>query len=61
VANQTVEKLKNDSELEKRNKELKKELLEQRLMNVELQRELIAQQEETKVREEALVKGYNDL
>jgi len=56
-----LEKLKNDSELEKRNKELKKELLEQRLMYAELQRKIIAHQEEAKVREEALVKGYNDL
>ena len=56
-----LEKLKNDSEQEKENKELKKELLEQRLMYVELQRKMFSQQEEAKVREEALVKGYNDL
>jgi hypothetical protein len=56
-----LEKLKNDSELEKENKQLKKELLEQRLMCVELQRKMISQEEAAKVREEALVKGYNDL
>jgi len=56
-----LEKLKNDSEQENENKELKKELLEQRLMYPELQRKMIAHQEEAKVREEALVKGYNDL
>ena len=56
-----LEKLKNDSEQEKRIKKLEKDLLEQRLMYVELQRKMIIQQEEVKVREEALVKGYNDL
>jgi len=56
-----LEKLKNDSELEKENKELKKDLFEQRLMYVELQRKMIAQQEEAKIREEALVKNYSDL
>lgn len=47
--------------LNQKNKKLEKELLEQRLMYAELQRNMIAQQEEAKVREEALVKGYNDL
>lgn len=56
-----LEKLKNDYELEKSNKKLKKKLFEQRLMYAELQRKMIAQQEEAKVREEALIKGYNDL
>jgi len=56
-----LEKLKKDPEQEKTIKELKKELLEQRLLTVELQRKLIAQQEEAKAREEALVKGYNEL
>ena len=56
-----LEKLKHDSELEKENKQLKKELVEQRLLNVELQRKMFAQEEATKVREEALVKGYNEL
>ena len=51
-----LEKLKNDFEQENENKELKKELLEQRLMYVELQRKIIAQQEEAKVREEALAR-----
>jgi len=56
-----LEKLKKDSEQEKTIKELKKELLDQRLLTAELQRKLIAQQEEAKAIEEALVKGYNEL
>ena len=56
-----LEKLKKDSELEKENKELKKDLFEQRMLCAELQRKMIAQQEEAKVREEALVKNYSDL
>jgi len=56
-----LEKLKNDYEQEKRIKKLEKELLKQRLMYVELQRKMIIKQEEAKVIDEALVKGYNDL
>ena len=56
-----LEKLKNDSALEKDNKELKKELFEQRVYAAELQRKLIAQREEAKIIEENLVKVYNDL
>ena len=56
-----LEKLKHDFELEKENKQLKKKLLEQRLINVELQRKMIAQEEAAKAREEELVKGYNEL
>ena len=56
-----LEKLKNDSALEKENKELKKKLFEQRVYDAELQRKLIAQQEEAKIREENLIKVYNDL
>ena len=56
-----LEKLKKDSELEKENKELKKDLFEQRMLCAKLQRKMIAQQEEAKVREEALVKSYSDL
>jgi len=55
-----LEKLKNDSKLETEKKQLKKELLERRLMYAELQRKMFAQEEATKVREEALLKGYND-
>jgi len=56
-----LEKLKKDSELEKENKELKKDLFEQRMLCAELQRKMIAQQEEAKVRVEALVNNYSDL
>jgi len=54
-------KLKNDSEQELRIKKLEKDLFEQRMMYAELQRKMIAQQEESKAGEEALVKGCNDL
>jgi len=56
-----LEKLKSDSVTEKENKELKKALLEQRLFVDELQRKIIAQQEEAKIREENLVKSYTEL
>ena len=56
-----LEKLKDDPVLEKENKQLKKALFEQKILVAELQRKLIAQQEEAKVREENLVKGYNEL
>jgi len=56
-----LEKLKKDNALEKENKELKKALFEQRLLTAELQKKLIAQQEEAKAREEALVKNDSDL
>ena len=55
-----LEKLKKDTALEKENKELKKTLFEQRLLTADLQK-LIAQQEEAKEREEALLKRYSDL
>jgi hypothetical protein len=54
-------KLKCDSEMEKENKKLKKELFEERLLATELQRKLIEQQEEARIREENLIKGYNEL
>jgi len=40
---------------------LKKELFEQRLLCNDLQKKLIAQQEEAKEREETLLKRYSDL
>ena len=43
-----LKKLKKDTALEKENKELKKALFEQRLLTAELQKKLIAQQEEAK-------------
>jgi len=56
-----LEKLKKDSALEKKNKELKKALFEKRLLTAELQKKLIAQREEAKAREETLVKNYSNL
>jgi len=56
-----LEKLKDGPVLEKENKELKKALFKQKILVSKLQRKLIAQQEEAKVREETLVKGYNEL
>jgi len=55
-----LEKLKKDSEQEKTIKELKKELLEQRLLTAKHQRKLISQQEEAKAREEALAKELKE-
>jgi len=55
-----LEKLNKDSEQENTIKELKRELFEQRLLTAELQRQLIAQQEEAKAREEALVKELKE-
>jgi len=56
-----LEKLKKDTTLEIENKKMKKELFEQRLLSNDLQKKLIAQQEEAKEREEALLKRYSDL
>jgi len=56
-----LEKLKRDSEQEQRIKQLEKELLGQKLMYVNLKRNMEAQILEFKVREEAQVKGYNEL
>jgi len=56
-----LKKLKKDTALRKENKELNKALFEQRLLIVDLQKKLIAQQEEAKEREEALLKRYSDL
>ena len=56
-----LEKLKDDPILEKENKELKKALFEQKVLVAELQRKMIAQQEEERIRDENLVKGYNEL
>jgi len=56
----TLEKLKNDSELEKENKRLKKELLEQRLLLVEYKRQTKAQLEEARLREVNLIRSNNE-
>ena len=55
-----LEKLKNDSELEKENKRLKKELLEQRLLQVEYKRQTKAQLEESRLREANLIRSNNE-
>jgi len=52
-----LEKLKNDSELEKENKRLKKELLEQRLLLAEYKRQSEAQLEEARLREANLIRS----
>jgi len=56
-----LKKLKDDPVLEKENKELKKALFKQKILVVKLQRKMIAQQEEAKIREENCIKSYNDL
>jgi len=56
-----LEKLKNDFEQKLRIKKLETELFEQRMMHANLQRKMAIQQKESKIREEALVKGYNGL
>ena len=47
--------------MEKENNELKKAFFEQKVLVAELQRKMIAQQEEARTREENLMKSYNDL
>ena len=56
-----LKKLQDDPVLEKENKELKKALFEQKVLVAELQRKMISQQEEAKIGEENMVKGYNVL
>jgi len=51
-----LKKLLDDPILEKENKELKKALFEQKILVAELQRKMIAQQEEANIREENLIK-----
>jgi len=55
-----LEKLKNDFELEKENKRLKKELLEQRLLLAEYKRQSEAQLEEARLREANLIRSNNE-
>jgi len=55
-----LEKLQDDPVLKKENKELKKALFEHKIMIDELQRKLIAQKEEAKVRDENLIKSNNE-
>jgi len=56
-----LEKLKNDSELEKENKRLKKEcILEQRLLLAEYKRQSEAQLEEARLRDANLIRSNNE-
>lgn len=55
-----LKKLKNDSELEKENKRLKKELPEQRLLLVGYKRQSEAQLEEARLREANLIRSNNE-
>jgi len=54
-------KLKCDSEQEQKIKKLEKELFEQKLMYEELKRNMAIQREEFLAREDAQVRGYNEL
>ena len=56
-----LKKLQDDPVLAKENKELKKALFEHKILVAELQKKMIAQQEEAKIRKENLMKSYNDL
>jgi len=56
-----LEKLKRDFEQEQKIKQLEKELFEQKLMYANLKRNMEAKNLESKVREEAQIKGYNEL
>ena len=55
-----LEKLKDDPILEKENKELKKALFEHKVMVAELQRKMLDQQEQARIREEYLIKSNNE-
>jgi len=55
-----LEKLKDDPVLEKENKELKKAFFEHKVMVAELQRKMLDQQEQARIREENLIKSNNE-
>jgi len=55
-----LEKLKDDPVLEKENKELKKALFEQEVLVSELQRKMLDQQEQARIKEENLIKSNNE-
>jgi flagellar motor protein MotB len=55
-----LEKLKSDSELEKENKKLKKDLLEHKLEFAEYKRQTEAQLEEARLREANLIRSNNE-
>jgi len=55
-----LEKLKDDPVLKKENKELKKALFEHKVLVAELQRKMLDQQEQARIREENLIKSNNE-
>ena len=55
-----LNKLKDDSVLENENKELKKALFEQEVLVSELQRKMLDQQEQARIKEENLIKSNNE-
>jgi len=55
-----LNKLKDDSVLENENKELKKALFEHKVLVSELQRKMLDQQEQARIREENLIKSNNE-
>ena len=55
-----LKKLQDDLVLEKENKELKKALFKQKVLVAELQRKMLDQQEQARIREENLIKSNNE-
>jgi len=55
-----LDKLKDDPVLEKENKELKKALFEHKVLVSELQRKMLDQQEQARIREDNLIKSNNE-
>jgi len=55
-----LKKLKDYPVLEKENKELKKALFEHKVLVAELQRKMLDQQEQARIREENLIKSNNE-
>jgi len=55
-----LKKVEDDPVLEKENKELKKFLFEHKVLVAELQRKMLDQQEQTRIREENLIKSNNE-
>ena len=55
-----LEKLKRDFEQEQRIKKLEKELFEQKMLCENLKKNMTAQREEFRIREETQARGYNE-
>ena len=55
-----LKKLKDDPVLEKENKELKKAMFEHKVLVSELQRNMLDQQEQARIKEENLIKSNNE-